>query len=147
MAHSRLLEVSKFPTHTHVSDTGVLHLPITKGFWTPVGLLPPTSFSPSGHPSAPRPGREAPHSLSSVPWGKGKAVGRRRRAREESLECYKSELHSHLSQLRETRSSLRIKGEDEEGERLTPHWWIQKHKCIFFLIFFLAFEHCWSRSH
>lgn len=125
-------EVSKFPTN---SDTGVLHLPITKGVWTPVSPLPPTFFSPSGHPVCPCPGREAPRSLSAVPWGKVKAVismtGRRRRAKEE---CYKSEPHSHLSQLRETQSNLSFKGEDEEEERLTPQWWIQKHKCIFFFV-------------
>lgn len=139
-------EVSKFPTN---SDTGVLHLPITKGVWTPVSPLPPTFFSPSGHPVCPCPGREAPRSLSAVPWGKVKAVismtGRRRRAKEE---CYKSEPHSHLSQLRETQSNLSFKGEDEEEERLTPQWWIQKHKCIFFLLLLLlTFEHCWSQSH
>lgn len=140
MAHGRLSEEPKFPTNAHVSDTGVLHLPITKGVCTPVSPLPPTYISPSGHPHCPRPGREAPRSLSAVPWGKLQAViwttGRRRRAKEESLECYKSEPHSHLSQLRETQSNLRIKGEDEEGERLTPQWWIQQHKRIFFSFFF-----------
>lgn len=64
--HSRLSEVSKFPTNAHASDTGVVHLPITKAVWTPVSPLPPTSFSPLGHPLCPpsRPGK--PHAASEL---------------------------------------------------------------------------------
>lgn len=122
------------PTHTRASDAGGLHLSITKGVWAPVSTpshLLLTLGSPLLPPS--RPG--SPLQPLSCDWRRGESrylVPGRRRAKGESLECHKSEQRSHLSQLCETQSKQRIKGEDEERERLTLQWWIQQRNDTFF---------------
>lgn len=71
----------------------------------------------------------------SCDWRRGESrylvPGRRKRAKGDSLECYKSEQRSRLSQLCETQSKLRIKGGDEERGRLTLQWWIQQRNDTF----------------